>query len=122
MGPLASNIHRITGPSTWSHLDEVRDDHEHHADGHGHHHVIHEVGVGHERQPAGERHHGRLLAPVQEEARAGNYQEVEALASELAQNMQKITHHGQRASGIVRALRPEHHRQGREQTVCLRMR
>jgi signal transduction histidine kinase len=42
-----------------------------------------------------------LSQELQEEARAGNYEEVEDLAGELAQNMQKIIHHGQRASGIV---------------------
>lgn len=38
------------------------------------------------------------------EARAGNFQEVEELATELEQNLKKIKQHGQRASAIVKGM------------------
>lgn len=45
-----------------------------------------------------------LLDELEEELAAGNAGEVKALADDLRQNLQKITHHGQRADGIVKGM------------------
>jgi signal transduction histidine kinase len=45
-----------------------------------------------------------LLAELKEEAEAGNKEEVITIADDLAQNLQKITHHGKRADAIVKGM------------------
>ncbi|MGI8600227.1 MAG: sensor histidine kinase, partial [Chitinophagaceae bacterium] len=45
-----------------------------------------------------------LIAELEEEAKAGNTEEVLAIASDLNKNLQKITHHGKRADAIVRSM------------------
>ncbi len=45
-----------------------------------------------------------LVDELDEEAAAGNTQEVKAIANDLRQNLQKITQHGQRASSIVKGM------------------
>ena len=45
-----------------------------------------------------------LLDELKEEAQAGNTDEVLAIADDLSQNLQKITHHGGRASSIVKGM------------------
>ena len=45
-----------------------------------------------------------LLEEMMEEMRQGDTQEVEAIADVLIQNLEKITHHGKRADGIVKGM------------------
>ncbi|MCY7351823.1 MAG: tetratricopeptide repeat protein [Cytophagaceae bacterium] len=45
-----------------------------------------------------------LLDELEEELGAGHVGEVRALADDLRQNLRKITHHGQRADGIVKGM------------------
>ena len=45
-----------------------------------------------------------LVAELKEEAQAGRTDDVLALADDLEQNLEKITLHGQRASGIVKGM------------------
>jgi len=45
-----------------------------------------------------------LLDELEVELRAGHSEEVRAIADDLRQNLQKITHHGQRAEGIVKGM------------------
>ncbi len=45
-----------------------------------------------------------LIAELEEEVKAGNTEEVLAIASDLNNNLQKITHHGKRADAIVRSM------------------
>jgi two-component system NtrC family sensor kinase len=45
-----------------------------------------------------------LLGELKEEAMAGNKEEVIAIADDLAQNLEKILHHGKRADGIVKGM------------------
>jgi signal transduction histidine kinase/ligand-binding sensor domain-containing protein len=52
-----------------------------------------------------------LLAEMNEELDKGDTQEAKAIAADLVQNLQKINHHGQRASSIVKAML-EHSRTG----------
>ena len=45
-----------------------------------------------------------LLEELKEEAGAGNKEEVIAIAGDLAQNLEKILHHGKRADNIVKGM------------------
>ena len=45
-----------------------------------------------------------LVDELKEEAKAGRTDDVLAIADDLTQNLQKITHHGSRASAIVRGM------------------
>ena len=45
-----------------------------------------------------------LVSELKEKATAGHTEDVLAIADELAQNLQKITHHGGRASNIVKGM------------------
>jgi len=45
-----------------------------------------------------------LLEELQEEAKAGNNDEVIEIAGDLTQNLQKINHHGKRADAIVKGM------------------
>ena len=45
-----------------------------------------------------------MLGEMKEEINAGNTSEVIAIADDLEQNLSKITHHGQRASSIVKGM------------------
>jgi two-component system NtrC family sensor kinase len=45
-----------------------------------------------------------LVDELTEEAQAGRIDEVLAIAGDLTQNLQKVTHHGQRASSIVKGM------------------
>jgi signal transduction histidine kinase len=45
-----------------------------------------------------------LLAEMRQELKQGNYDEVEAIASNLEQNEEKIAHHGRRADSIVKGM------------------
>jgi two-component system NtrC family sensor kinase len=45
-----------------------------------------------------------LLDELEEELAAGRADEVRAIADDLRQNLRKITHHGQRADGIVKGM------------------
>ncbi len=45
-----------------------------------------------------------LLAEMNEELDKGDTQEAKAIAADLVQNLQKINHHGQRASSIVKGM------------------
>ncbi len=45
-----------------------------------------------------------LLEEIQEDLEKGNYGELKELFSDLENNLQKIHHHGERASGIVRGM------------------
>jgi two-component system NtrC family sensor kinase len=45
-----------------------------------------------------------LLDELKEEARAGNHEDVIAIATDLTQNLEKINHHGKRADGIVKGM------------------
>ncbi len=45
-----------------------------------------------------------LLDELEAELTAGHPEEVRAIADDLRQNLQKITHHGQRAEGIVKGM------------------
>ena len=47
---------------------------------------------------------GELLSELKEEMESANYEEVEELVEDLTQNLDKITHHGTRASSIVRGM------------------
>jgi signal transduction histidine kinase len=52
-----------------------------------------------------------LLDELKEEAAAGNIEEVIAIAGDLTQNLEKISHHGKRADSIVKGML-EHSRAG----------
>ncbi|GAB4049805.1 sensor histidine kinase [Spirosoma litoris] len=52
-----------------------------------------------------------LVEELEEEADAGRIDEVKAIAGDLRQNLEKINHHGQRASAIVQGML-EHSRRG----------
>ena len=54
---------------------------------------------------------GELVEEINEELKTGNLEEVEYIAVDLKQNLEKINHHGQRASGIVKGML-EHSRTG----------
>ncbi|MBK8043423.1 MAG: hypothetical protein IPK21_12670 [Haliscomenobacter sp.] len=54
-----------------------------------------------------------MLNELKEELAKGETEEVHAIADDLKTNLQKITHHGQRASSIVKSML-EHSRQGRD--------
>ena len=45
-----------------------------------------------------------LVGELREESIAGNHAEVMAITDDLTQNLEKIAHHGQRASSIVRGM------------------
>jgi signal transduction histidine kinase len=45
-----------------------------------------------------------LVEELKGEATAGNHQEVLALADDLTQNLEKISHHGKRADAIVKGM------------------
>jgi signal transduction histidine kinase len=45
-----------------------------------------------------------LIAEMQEAISKGNLEEVQALAKDIADNEQKINHHGKRADGIVKGM------------------
>ena len=45
-----------------------------------------------------------LLEEMLEEIQNGDMEEVNAIAQDVIQNLQKITHHGQRADGIVKGM------------------
>ncbi|MFT3681967.1 MAG: two-component regulator propeller domain-containing protein [Ferruginibacter sp.] len=55
-----------------------------------------------------------LIGEMQEEIKKGNYDEVKAIADDIAANEQKITHHGKRADGIVKGML-QHSRSGNRQ-------
>jgi signal transduction histidine kinase len=50
-----------------------------------------------------------LLEELKEEASAGNNDDVIAIADDLAQNLQKINHHGKRADAIVKGMLQHSH-------------
>jgi len=52
-----------------------------------------------------------LIEEINEEIDAGDMKEVKAITEDLKQNLEKITHHGQRASKIVKGML-EHSRSG----------
>ncbi len=52
-----------------------------------------------------------LITELNEEIEKGEIEEVKAIASDLLQNLEKITHHGKRASNIVKSML-EHSRAG----------
>jgi len=52
-----------------------------------------------------------LIEEINEEIDAGDMEEIKAIAGDLKHNMEKITHHGQRASKIVKGML-EHSRSG----------
>jgi signal transduction histidine kinase len=52
-----------------------------------------------------------LVGEMNEELESGNTEEVTAIAADLKQNLEKINHHGQRASSIVKGML-EHSRAG----------
>jgi signal transduction histidine kinase len=54
---------------------------------------------------------GELVDEINEELEAGNMDEVAEITTDLKQNLDKINHHGQRASGIVKGML-EHSRTG----------
>jgi signal transduction histidine kinase len=54
---------------------------------------------------------GELVEEINEEIEAGNLDEVKEITSDLKLNLEKINHHGQRASGIVKGML-EHSRTG----------
>ncbi len=45
-----------------------------------------------------------LLDEMLEEVKKGNYEDVEAIVSNVKQNLEKINHHGRRADGIVKGM------------------
>jgi signal transduction histidine kinase len=45
-----------------------------------------------------------LIGEMKEAIEAGNLEEVKALANDISDNEQKITHHGKRADGIVKGM------------------
>ncbi|NNF36660.1 MAG: histidine kinase, partial [Saprospiraceae bacterium] len=45
-----------------------------------------------------------MIEEVKEELKDGDPEEVEAILNDLTTNLEKIAHHGQRASGIVRSM------------------
>ena len=45
-----------------------------------------------------------LIEEMDEEMEAGNTEEVKAIAEDLKQNLEKISHHGKRASFIVKGM------------------
>ncbi|HKK11672.1 MAG TPA: GAF domain-containing protein, partial [Flavobacteriaceae bacterium] len=45
-----------------------------------------------------------LLEEMMEELKKGDTEEVEALAKDITENLEKITHHGKRADGIVKGM------------------
>ena len=45
-----------------------------------------------------------LLDELKEEAQKGDFDEVNAIADDVIQNLQKIAHHGRRADGIVKGM------------------
>lgn len=47
---------------------------------------------------------GELLLEVEEELNEGNLEDVQEIVGDLKQNLEKINHHGKRASGIVRGM------------------
>ena len=61
---------------------------------------------------------GELLSELKEEMESGNYQEVEDLVEDLIQNLDKITHHGTRASSIVRGML-DHSRASSDEKVSI---
>jgi signal transduction histidine kinase len=52
-----------------------------------------------------------MMEELTDEMKKGNREEAEAIATDLKQNLEKIHHHGQRASGIVKGML-EHSRAG----------
>jgi signal transduction histidine kinase len=54
---------------------------------------------------------GELVEEINEEINAGNLKEAEEITVDLKHNLEKINHHGQRASGIVKGML-EHSRTG----------
>jgi len=47
---------------------------------------------------------GELLEELKEELEKGDMEEVKAISDDIIQNLEKINHHGQRASGIVKGM------------------
>lgn len=45
-----------------------------------------------------------LLAEMKEELEKGNYDDAKDIANDVIQNLEKITHHGKRADGIVKGM------------------
>jgi len=45
-----------------------------------------------------------LLVEMKEELEKGNYDEAKEIANDVIQNLEKITHHGKRADGIVKGM------------------
>jgi signal transduction histidine kinase len=56
-----------------------------------------------------------MLEEMEDELDKGNHQEVKAITADLKTNLEKINHHGQRASAIVKGML-EHSRQGGDST------
>ena len=54
---------------------------------------------------------GELVEEINEELKAGNLEDVEEITADLKKNLERINHHGQRASGIVKGML-EHSRTG----------
>ena len=54
---------------------------------------------------------GELVDEMKEEIEGGHMEDVNEIASDLKQNLEKINHHGKRASGIVKSML-EHSRTG----------
>ncbi len=57
-----------------------------------------------------------LIDELNEEIDSGNAEEVKSISGDLKSNLQKISHHGKRASGIVRGML-EHSRSGSGEKV-----
>ncbi|MCF8403698.1 MAG: hypothetical protein K9H58_07125 [Bacteroidales bacterium] len=55
-----------------------------------------------------------LIEELKEELQNGDTEEVKAIATDLLQNLEKITHHGKRASNIVKSML-EHSRAGSDE-------
>jgi C4-dicarboxylate-specific signal transduction histidine kinase len=47
---------------------------------------------------------GELVDEINEEVEVGNLNEIKEITRDLKQNLDKITHHGQRASSIVKGM------------------
>ena len=45
-----------------------------------------------------------LIEEMVEEVKKGNFDEAKIIANDLKQNLEKITHHGKRADGIVKSM------------------
>ena len=61
---------------------------------------------------------GELVEEITEELKAGNLEDVEDITGDLKQNLDKINHHGQRASDIVKGML-EHSRTGTSEKTLI---